>query len=193
MCYYTIRTQTSCWKCANVYCGICIQNPGRQTGSVEQMAKVHIRLKAGVWRDSSLLHFSGNDSSTLGAPGKAFLLRYTAVLIYIYFKWSGSQCRGFLHSACRSFHTICLREGAIVLKSVTFLYVIIISNHYVVFSDCTSGGLCVHCPGVQSYCSPIWKVSKSGSGSKHVWRTVYLHQVRYCMNIFFNHLFLIIR
>ncbi len=33
---------------AHVYRGVCVQNPVRPTGSVEQMAKVHTRSKAGV-------------------------------------------------------------------------------------------------------------------------------------------------
>lgn len=47
----------------------------------------------------------------------------------------------------------------------------------------------MHCAGVQSYCSSIWKVPKSGSGSRHVWRTVHLHQVGYLLVM--KHIFLI--
>lgn len=46
------------------------------------------------------------------------------------------------------------------------------------FSDCSSSRLCVYCPGVQFDCPSVWKVPQSASGSQHVWRTVYLHQVR---------------
>lgn len=95
-CYMILHNQDTDFisdrcKYAHVSCGVCVQNPVRLTGSVEQMAKVHTRSKAGVWRGSSLLHYSGNDSSTLGAPGKASLLRYTAIFIYTYFKIKGKS------------------------------------------------------------------------------------------------------
>lgn len=52
------------------------------------------------------------------------------------------------------------------------------------FADRPAGCVRLHCSGVQPDSPSLWEVPESGSGTQHVRRTVYLHQVRQRMHSF---------
>lgn len=72
------------------------------------------------------------------------------------------------------------KEVQCVNVHVYYLFVYLKKNRY--FPDCPTSSVCVYRLGVQPDRSSIWKVPESGLGSRHVWRAVYLHQVRYYGN-----------
>ena len=106
-------------------------------------------------------------------------------LLWKRFLYARRSRKGFFAQVCWGFFLTDLLLVTYTvnhMRTLSVQFIVVICNKcnkLCYFSDCSARGVCVYRSGVQPDRSSLWKVPQPGSGSQHVRRTVYLHQVRY--------------